>query len=64
VDYLDPLKRANIAGLYLRPIEETKKLPKKKAFFPSLIRPSATFSQHKLGEGRDEGGRLSKYAFF
>jgi hypothetical protein len=48
----------------LRPIEETKKLPKKKALFPSLIRPSATFSQHKLGEVRDEGGRLSRYHNF
>jgi hypothetical protein len=39
-------------------------LSKKKALFPTLIRPSATFSQHKLGEGRDEGGRLSRYYFF
>jgi hypothetical protein len=34
------------------------------ALFPSLIRPSATFSQLTLGEGCDEGGRLSSNNIF
>jgi hypothetical protein len=57
----------------LRPIEKKKKLPKKEGAFSlphSAPRKnprgqaSATFSQHKLGEGWDEGGRLSRYEKF